>query len=252
MTVEEEKEYQKRYREANKEKLKEHGKVYREKRKSELKEKSLAYYVANKETIKKRTNGYYHTNKTKILVRDKEYRDNNKEKIKERNKQYRNKNKIAKAARDKAYFQKNKNKVILYKKNYDKLNKDKINANKRIYTKNRMKNDLLFRLRRNYSNSVRSAFKNHLLKKKCKSSSLLGCSVSEFKNYIEAKFEPWMNWDNQGKCNGELNYGWDLDHKIPLSSAKTEEELKALFHYTNYQPLCSYINRSVKKDKLIY
>lgn len=34
------------------------------------------------------------------------------------------------------------------------------------------------------------------------------------------------------------NYGeWHLDHIIPISSAKTEEEVIKLNHYTNFQPL---------------
>lgn len=37
---------------------------------------------------------------------------------------------------------------------------------------------------------------------------------------------------------------------IPISSAKTEEEIIKLHHYTNYQPLDSKINIIDKKDKL--
>ena len=58
-----------------------------------------------------------------------------------------------------------------------------------------------------------------------------------------------MTWDNYGKYNGELNYGWDIDHKIPISSAKSEEEIILLNHYTNLQPLCSKINRHIKTNK---
>ena len=61
-----------------------------------------------------------------------------------------------------------------------------------------------------------------------------------------------MNWDNYGLYNGELDYGWDLDHIIPISSAKTEEDIIRLNHYTNLQPLCSKTNRDIKKDKLEY
>jgi hypothetical protein len=57
-----------------------------------------------------------------------------------------------------------------------------------------------------------------------------------------------MNWDNYGLYNGESNYGWDIDHIIPSSSAITEEELIKLNHFTNLQPLCSYINRKIKSD----
>ena len=59
-----------------------------------------------------------------------------------------------------------------------------------------------------------------------------------------------MNWNNRGLYNGELNYGWDIDHIIPLSSAKTEEEMILLNHYSNLQPLCSKINRDIKRDNI--
>ena len=79
----------------------------------------------------------------------------------------------------------------------------------------------------------------------------IGLSHKDFINYIESKFEPWMNWENYGKYNGELNYGWDIDHIIPLSSAKSEEEVYKLNYYSNLQPLCSYTNRYIKVDKII-
>ena len=59
-----------------------------------------------------------------------------------------------------------------------------------------------------------------------------------------------MNWENYGLYNGELNYGWDIDHIIPNSSALTEDEFIKLNHYTNLQPLCSKVNRHIKRDKL--
>ena len=55
-----------------------------------------------------------------------------------------------------------------------------------------------------------------------------------------------MSWNNYGLYNGELNYGWDIDHIMPLSSAKTQEDIIKLNHYSNLQPLCSYHNRWVK------
>jgi hypothetical protein len=59
-----------------------------------------------------------------------------------------------------------------------------------------------------------------------------------------------MSWENYGKYNGDFNYGWDIDHKIPLSSVNTEDEIIKLNHYTNLQPLCSYVNRHIKKDSM--
>ena len=49
----------------------------------------------------------------------------------------------------------------------------------------------------------------------------------------------------------KLKYGWDLDHIIPVSSAKSEDEIIKLNHYTNFQPLDSYINRKIKRNKNI-
>jgi hypothetical protein len=56
-----------------------------------------------------------------------------------------------------------------------------------------------------------------------------------------------MTWKNYGKYNGELEYGWDIDHIIPLCSAINEEELIKLNHFTNLQPLCSKVNRDIKR-----
>ena len=74
--------------------------------------------------------------------------------------------------------------------------------------------------------------------------------LQEFKLYLESKFEDWMTWENRGMYNGEFNYGWDIDHIIPVSSAKTEEEILLLNYYTNLQPLCSKVNRDIKKNNI--
>jgi hypothetical protein len=94
----------------------------------------------------------------------------------------------------------------------------------------------------------RLSFVNKGLRKNSKTSQILGCSFEEFKLYLESKFETWMSWENYGKYNGELNYGWDIDHIIPLSSVSNEEEILELNHFTNLQPLCSYTNRNIKRD----
>ena len=59
-----------------------------------------------------------------------------------------------------------------------------------------------------------------------------------------------MTWENYGLYNGELNYGWDIDHIIPISSAKSDIEIIKLNHFSNLQPLCSKINRVIKRDKI--
>lgn len=142
-----------------------------------------------------------------------------------------------------------------WSKNKDILNskrdKDRSNELSRISYKRRINNDTLFKLKRNIMCSITTSFSRNGYNKKSRTSEILGCSFDEFKLYIESKFEPWMSWDNRGLYNGTLNYGWDIDHIIPHSSAKDENELIKLNHYSNLQPLCSKVNRDIKKDFIL-
>lgn len=107
----------------------------------------------------------------------------------------------------------------------------------------RYKKDMLYKLKHKLRVMLTDIKKHYSLK----TESILGCSFKEFQIYLESKFDKWMKWSNQGLYNGEFNYGWDIDHIIPLSSAKNKEELIKLNHYSNLQPLCSKINRDIKK-----
>lgn len=135
-----------------------------------------------------------------------------------------------------------------YNKNYKKINKIKINQQNYIRRKTRYENDSLYKFKVNLSSMLRKAFANKGFKKNINSETIYGCTYKELYYYIESKFEPWMNWENKGLYNGELNYGWDLDHIIPICEAKTESDLVRLNHFTNLQPLCSKINRNIKND----
>ena len=77
--------------------------------------------------------------------------------------------------------------------------------------------------------------------KRNKTFEIVGCTPDELKNYLEGLFVDVMSWDNYGL------YGWHIDHKIPLSSANTEEELLSLCHFTNLQPMWAQDN--LKKGK---
>jgi hypothetical protein len=200
----------------------------------------------------------------------KEYIKNNKEKIREKEKQYREANKELRKQKRREYLEKNKEKIKEYRKKYYEATRElkpKENIitkvkNKRVltpeqknrkkeynllYNKKRRKEDSLFKLRCITRYMTWRLFKTNY-KKSVKTDSILGCSFDEFKSYLESKFEPWMTWGNHGLYNGEFNYGWDIDHIQPLSSVETEEDIVRLNHYTNLQPLCSKINRYVKKD----
>jgi len=107
------------------------------------------------------------------------------------------------------------------------------------YKKDKLNNDPLYRLMKNLSRRIRLFMK----KGNRTTASIIGCSQETFRNWIENQFIEGMSWDNHGQK------GWQLDHIIPLASAKTEEEIIKLNHYTNLQPLWWKDNLS-KGDKL--
>ncbi len=145
----------------------------------------------------------------------------------------------------KVYRKENADKIKAYKKK----NKEKIKEQHREYTRARANSDELFKLGRNLGTMLRNSFRRQGFSKNGKSREILGCSYKEFKFYLESKFELWMSWDNYGLYNGELNHGWDIDHIIPINTATTEKELIKLNHYSNLQPLCSKVNRDIKKGR---
>jgi len=189
--------------------------------------------IVSKKYYNKIKNNPDYSKKTKAT--SKEYYQKNKD-----NKEWKHKKKIA----NKNSYQKHKKKRLKSCKGYNKLNKDRINER----YKTRLKSDPIFYL----SHKIRNIINKHLKRNRANQSSIeiLGCSFEYFKDYIESKFEPWMNWDNKGLYNGEYNFGWDIDHIVPLSTASELEDVIRLNHYTNLQPLCSKINREIKKDKL--
>jgi hypothetical protein len=187
-----------------------------------------------------------------------EYKEANKDKLKEYfknrvydssvKKEYYLLNKESILISRKEYYQNNKESKLEYQKEYNKNNKE----NRNLYLNERRKNDPLFKLITNVRNLIYNSFYYNGYSKNSKTEELLGCSFEELKQHLESKFEPWMDWNNRVLYNGELNYGWDIDHIIPLSSVNEENDIIKLNHYTNLQPLCSKVNRDIKKDNLEY
>lgn len=153
------------------------------------------------------------------------------------------------------YIARDYNKWQNFWKEYNIKNKTSKLEYDKIWHKNKRKTDFLYKLDKNIRGSIKRSFNQNKFSKKSLSIFILGCTIIEFKLYLENKFESWMTWDNYGNPKDgilELNKTWDIDHIIPIASAKNEEDVIRLNYYTNFQPLCSYINRNVKKDKLNY
>ncbi len=236
------------------------------------------YNESNKEKKRLAKKEYYSENKEVLSQKNKERYRKSVDSVKERQKKWRESNKDY----SKKYYQANPDKFKAYGKSdktktYNELNKDKRREISKIWAKNnpdkvksyykdtksdrnkyqretykkRVQSDPLFKMTINIKSSIRSGIKKRKFRKTSKTLEILGCSFEFLKAHLESNFKPWMNWDNYGSYDGTLNYGWDIDHIIPLCTAKNKEELIKLNHYSNLQPLCSYTNRNVKKGKIL-
>jgi len=189
-----------------------------------VKEYDKEYYVKNKQKIIDRSNSYYKENTEKVLLTTKEYREKNKIKVKKRKVDYHIKN-----------VEKIREKV----KNWRNNNKERRNQTE----KERRKNDVLHKLVHYLRVRTNFYIKKMGVTKNNSSLKIIGLSPIELKEYIEQKFTEGMCWDRMGK---EIH----IDHIIPLSSAKTEEEIYKLCHYTNLQPLWAEDNLK-KSNKIL-
>lgn len=187
--------------------------------------------------------------KEKILNYAKKFRETNREKIREQQKKYYQNNIDKERARNKEKREllkqnkpvkptKTKEELKLTKQEWIKNNREINNQKKR----NKYKNNIYYRISLNVRNRMNSFLKSKNIQKKNKTFNIVGCSPDFLKEYIENQFIVGMTWDNRNE--------WHIDHIIPLSSAKTEEEFYKLCHYTNLQPLWAEDNLK-KSNKLL-
>jgi hypothetical protein len=166
----------------------------------------------------RKTSREYNKSENVIIYKkdySKKYREKNRNELNEYSKEWRIKNKDRMKDQRSLHYKENKERII--KTNYD-------------YCVNRLKSDPLYKLTRGIRALILISFKNQFTTKSKKTIEILGCSFEEFKIYLESKFDDKMNWENQGTY-------WHMDHITPISSAKTEEDVYRLNHYTNFQPL---------------
>lgn len=117
-----------------------------------------------------------------------------------------------------------------------KNNKEKRRLFINDYMNTRNKTDILFNLICKIRGRTKSAFRTNNWKKQDSITEALGCSPKELRDHLVSKFTEKMT--EQDILNGNIH----IDHIIPLSSAKTPEDLYKLTHYTNLQPLWAIDN----------
>lgn len=136
-----------------------------------------------------------------------------------------------KAANKESYAKHSKTSIDTVRK-WKKANSEKVKQYEKKYRQT-PKRKLAANLRRRQLLALKKPNIQHISAIK-----LLGCSVQECLNHIEAQWQPGMTWDNWTLS------GWHLDHIKPLASANTKEEMELLCHYTNLRPLWASDNLS--------
>lgn len=166
----------------------------------------------------------------------KKIRDNN----------YYNRHKKQHRASSKATYYKDHRKSKEYHKKYRETNSELI-AKKRKersqtkefkkwrkkYFNNKRKTDINYRLGCNLRSRLLRAMK--LNSKNGSAVKDLGCSIEEFKQYLESKFQVGMTWKNYGHGMDK----WNIDHVIPIIKFDLTDRsqfLKAC-NFTNLQPM---------------
>jgi len=200
------------------------AKKYRDSNKEKINEYSKKYKLINKDIIRKKNIIYREKNKEKLKIKQVEssrkYYENNQEIAIERSKKFRENN-------------------PKYSFEYRRKNPTYSND----YQQNRKKYDHIFKITHNIRVRLNIFLKSNNITKNNKTFDIVGCSPEFLKEYLEKQFTNGMSWDLLGRHI-------HIDHIIPLSSAKTEEELYKLCHYTNLQPLWAEDNLS-KGSKII-
>lgn len=200
---------------------------------------SEKFFKENKELISIRISKKYYENHEENLIKNRERIKNEREKRLESSKTYYVANKDKIKEYQKKHYELNKENYIKKAKVWRDNNKEKSNESINKRNKIRKKEDILFKLKTKLKTDIYISLKR---KKKSKTlEQIIGLNLTDYKKYIENQFEGWMSWDNWGL------YTWHIDHIIPLSSAKNEEEVYLLWNYTNLRPLSA--NENLKKGK---
>jgi hypothetical protein len=161
---------------------------------------------------------------------------------------YRNKSKKSVLENSKKWQKENRERAYEISKKWRERNRDIINEkarasreinkeeklnNRRLKNKIRRETDPVYKFSENIRALISESFKRgkNNFSKTLKSETILGCTIEHFVKYILDLCPKGVTLKDFGR------YGYHIDHIIPVSSAKTEEDVIRLNHYSNLRPL---------------
>lgn len=197
------------------------------------------YYKKNEAKLKKRLRQSIYYKKNILKIRNKDRQRSKTYKFKKRTKEYNKRDYVREKRRN-------------YNKAYRKNNYQKLLLKDRIYKKEVRSKNTLYLLKENYRRRILLALKSKKAFKSKSLTKLLGCSIENYKRYLENKFYinpktgETMSWENHGLK------GWHIDHIKPLTNfnlVKIKEQMKA-FNFKNTQPMWAYENLRKGKNQV--
>lgn len=223
---------QKSYEYFTKEKLAKDG--YKNKCKSCIAKASKEKYAADPEARRKYEAKWREKNVDKCTAKTYKWRENHPDRISNYRKKYYQENKDKISEQKKLVYEKYKEKYQSRNRKYQKDNHVSLMKKR----KERIEASPLLQFKERIRCLVKNSFYRLKHNKNRRTSQILGADWETIKNHFVSQFKDGMTWE--AFIAGEIH----VDHIKPLASAKTEEELISLCHYTNLQPLWCLDNLS--------
>lgn len=178
-------------------------------------------------------------NHDRYLEYQRAYHEKYREKLNQQKREHHLENKETENLRNREYAKEHKEEKKLYDKErrktlgdeykkqrseYAKTHRKEINQYRRKHQKERLENDIVFKLTRSLRHRLYLILRGR--NKSAPTLELLGCTVEELRKHLEAQFVEGMSWSNI-----------HIDHIIPISYAGDSIKEPFWQHY-----LCSYHN----------
>lgn len=193
----------------------------------------------NPEKKKEQDRKYRAENQEKIKAYHKEWRDKNRERLREQQRLRYKENPESFKESKARYIKTHPEDVIESRKRYNTENRQK----RTDYERNKRQTDPIYRFRTSFRCLISQYLRKYGYKGEINVWKVVGCDFETFLDYIKGQFTEGMTMENYGH-RGEC---WNVDHIIPISTAKTDEDLERLNHYTNLRPV--WASENYKKSK---
>lgn len=136
------------------------------------------------------------------------------------------------------YYSKARESEEFMRKNRERARAWKASERGKAHRRERYATDALYNVAAKARSRTSAAFARRGYSRGTKTETLLGCGWADLLSHLETKLYGGMTVEDL------LSPRVHIDHIVPLCSAKTEEDLVALCHYTNLQPLWAEDNLS--------